>query len=65
MQHTPHRPPLDELLKRHRDLEVEIAAEMRRPLPDLFVLQRLKRLKLVAKDQIESGKRLKGGALPA
>ncbi len=46
------------LIERHRGLEAEIAAEMKRPMPDSMLLQRLKRQKLLLKDEIESWERL-------
>ena len=60
-----HHLPLSELVERHRELEALIADEMRRPWPDLFALQRLKRQKLVVKDQIVAGERLAGEPLLA
>ena len=65
MTRKSHRIPLRKLIARHRELEALIAAEMRRPWPDLFALQRLKRLKLVVKDQIAAGRRLAGEPLHA
>ena len=41
------------LKKRHRTLENMIVQEMSRPLPDHMKLQRLKRLKLWVRDEIE------------
>lgn len=42
-----------EMLKReHRDLDIAIEAEMAAPLPDRLTLQRMKKNKLVLKDQI-------------
>ena len=46
------------LLEKHRTIEAKLAAEMKRPLPDTLVLQRLKRQKLVVRDEIESWERL-------
>ena len=48
------------LVDRHRAIEAKLAAEMKRPLPNGFVLQRLKRKKLLVKDEIESWERLLG-----
>ena len=50
----------DKLIDEHRLIEAKLAAEMKRPLPDGFVLQRLKRKKLLLKDEIESWERLLG-----
>ena len=63
------------LIAKHRELEVALAAEMKRPLPNAWVVQRLKRRKLVVKDELAQ-KDLRGhsgsrqsvsrlGALPA
>ena len=41
------------LRRRHRALENKIVSEMGRPLPDHLKLQRLKRLKLRVRDEIE------------
>lgn len=40
------------LLERHQRLDREIALENGKRLPDLFKLQRLKRLRLVLKDRL-------------
>jgi len=48
----------DALLTKHRKLEAKIAAELSRPLPDSLVLQRLKRQKLLVKDEIESWEKI-------
>lgn len=48
----------DALLTKHRMLEAKIAAELGRPLPDSIELQRLKRQKLLVKDEIESWERV-------
>ena len=48
----------DALLTKHRMLEARIAAELSRPLPDSLELQRLKRQKLMVKDEIESWERV-------
>lgn len=52
----------DALIEKHRKIESEIAAEMRRPLPSSFAIQRLKRQRLLLKDEIESWERLIGAA---
>jgi hypothetical protein len=44
---------LEALSQRHRTIEGEIAAEMRRPLPDAAMIARLKREKLKVKDAIQ------------
>lgn len=46
------------LLQKHRSVDMEISREMKRPLPNAFMIQRLKRQKLLLRDQIESWKRL-------
>ena len=48
------RQRLESLETRHADLETRIEAEMTRPMPDLLRIQKLKRLKLRVKDEIES-----------
>ena len=48
----------DALLAKHRRLEEMLAEELARPLPDRFVLMRLKRQKLLVKDEIESWERV-------
>ena len=48
----------DALIERHRRMEAKLAAELKRPLPDSFAVQRLKREKLLVKDEIESWERL-------
>ena len=48
----------DALLAKHRTLEEKLEAELARPLPDSLVVQRLKRHKLLVKDEIESWERL-------
>ena len=56
------------LLAKHYAIERKIAIEMKRPLPDLFILQKLKRRKLVVRDKIEAHRReilQSGGRLPA
>lgn len=47
----------DSLVEKHRRIEAKIAAEIRRPLPDPLVLQRLKKQKLRIKDAIQSRER--------
>lgn len=46
------------LLRKHHSIGVEISREMKRPLPNTLIVQRLKRQKLLLRDQIESWKRL-------
>ncbi|MEM7171997.1 MAG: DUF465 domain-containing protein [Pseudomonadota bacterium] len=55
------------LVSKHRGIEAAIASELKRPLPDGFVLQRLKRRKLLLKDQIEDWERMMRamGIIPA
>ena len=48
----------DSLIEKHRRIEAKLTAEMKRPLPDSFVLQRLKRQKLLVRDEIGSWERL-------
>ena len=48
----------DALIEKHRSIEAKLADEMKRPLPDALVLQRLKRQKLLVKDDIHSWERL-------
>ena len=50
----------DSLRNKHRKIEARLSAEMRRPLPDSLLLQRLKRRRLLLKDEIESWERLMG-----
>ena len=42
----------DQLLVRHARLDANLAAELKRPLPDPTTLRRLKREKLKLKDEI-------------
>lgn len=42
----------ESLMTKHRDLEIALATEMKRPLPDTLVVQELKRTKLVVKDEM-------------
>ena len=48
------RQRLESLETRHADFETRIEAELTRPMPDLLTVQKLKRLRLKAKDEIES-----------
>lgn len=48
----------DALIERHRRIDAKLAEEMKRPLPNALVLQRLKRRKLILKDEIEAWERL-------
>ena len=48
------------LVVQHHRIDLRIAAEMKRPLPGALQLQRLKRQKLLLKDEIESWERLIG-----
>ncbi len=43
---------LESLESLHADLEARIGAEMARPLPDNLLVQKLKRLRVRAKDEI-------------
>jgi len=45
------------LIEKHRMIEAKLSAESRRPLPDPFLLQRLKKQKLRIKDAIQSRQR--------
>lgn len=42
------------LVARHRSIEARLETELKRPLPDSLVLQRLKRQKLAVRDKIEA-----------
>ena len=42
------------LIEKHRSIEARLAAELKRPLPDSLIVLRLKREKLVLKDEIMS-----------
>ncbi|MCG8691333.1 MAG: YdcH family protein [Minwuiales bacterium] len=42
------------LIARHRAIELALLEEMKRPLPNAFVLQRLKRSKLSVRDEIQA-----------
>ncbi|MGF1477825.1 MAG: YdcH family protein [Geminicoccaceae bacterium] len=48
----------DALVKQHRQIEGKLSAEMARPRPNESTLKRLKREKLVLKDEIHSWERL-------
>lgn len=48
------------LRAKHRRIEAKLEAEMQRPLPDSLLLQRLKRRRLLVKDELESWERLIG-----
>ena len=48
------------LIEKHRKIEMELADEMKRPLPNAFAVQRLKRKRLLVKDEIDSWERLIG-----
>ena len=50
----------DSPIKQHQRIELGLAEELKRPLPDALVLQRLKRRKLLVRDEIESWERLMG-----
>ena len=50
----------DALLDKHRAIESQLLAEMKQPLPNTMAVQRLKRKKLLIKDEIESWERLMG-----
>lgn len=43
------------LMKYHQKLDRELRAELARRWPDLFRIQKLKRLKLVVKDRLHRG----------
>ncbi len=49
---------IDHVTQRHRDLGQMIDAELQRPQPNALVLQRLKRKRLLAKDELEAWQRL-------
>ncbi|MEM7423160.1 MAG: YdcH family protein [Pseudomonadota bacterium] len=42
------------LVARHRSIEARLESELKRPMPDSLVLQRLKRQKLAVRDKIEA-----------
>ena len=48
------------LVYSHRSIDEKIETEMKRPNPDSLALQRLKRRKLLLKDEIEAWERLMG-----
>ncbi len=54
----PNERHYDALVKKHHAIELSISREMKRPLPNTLIIQRLKRQKLLVRDQIESWKRL-------
>jgi hypothetical protein len=43
---------------RHQQLEKHLADEMRRPAPDIAVVAKLKRQKLIVKDEIDAAVRM-------
>ena len=47
-----------QLIESHRRIEKRLSAEMKRPMPDSLLLQRLKRRKLTIRDELESWERL-------
>lgn len=49
------------LIDRHRAIELALLEEMKRPLPDALVLQRLKRNKLTIRDEIQAWEWLLSG----
>jgi len=53
-----NRSHYDALLTKHRALDGRLKEELRRPLPDSFAVQRLKRQKLLVKDELESWEQL-------
>lgn len=61
----PKQSRYDALTVQHHNLEAALAAEMRRPMPDAFALQRLKRRKLLVKDEITLCLQRMGAARPA
>ena len=48
----------DALFEKLRGIEARLAAELTRPLPDMFAVQRLKRQRLLVEDEIEFWERL-------
>ena len=42
------------LIEKHRSVQARLTAELKRPLPDSLTVQRLKREKLLLKDEINS-----------
>ena len=45
------------LVQRHRDIETVLSRELNRPRPDSIEIQRLKRTKLLLRDEIETTKK--------
>ncbi len=54
----PKRYRYDALLQQHSNIEQSLAAELKRPLPNNLTIQRLKRRKLLVKDEIQAWERL-------
>ena len=54
----PKRYRYDALLQQHRSIERSLAAELKRPLPNSLTIQRLKRRKLLVKDELQAWERL-------
>ena len=48
----------DALIAKNTEIELTLVEEMKRPLPDPFVLLRLKRRKLLVRDEIQAWERL-------
>lgn len=46
------------LIDKHARIEADLTSELKRPLPDSLVMQRLKRQKLLIRDEIEDWERL-------
>lgn len=55
----------DSLLERHRRIDQKLDSEMKRPLPDYFTVQGLKRQKLRIKDEMKAWELLMGPAIPS
>ena len=51
------------LIERHRRIEARLDREMKRPLPDYFIVQGLKREKLRIKDEMHAREHLIGSAI--
>ena len=47
-------PNVDELKRRHADLDVQLGEETQRPQPDQIIISQIKREKLKVKDAITS-----------
>ena len=47
-------PNVDELKRRHADLDVQLGEEIQRPQPDQIIISQIKREKLKVKDAIAS-----------